>query len=241
MSRITVLLAEDHHIVREGVRSLLRHEGDIEIIAEADNGRQAVEMAKTLRPAVVVMDISMPLLNGLEAARQILHSVPAARVLMLSAHSDSAYIDQVVDIGVQGYLAKLTHVEILPKAIRQIHQGGTFFSPSVSEGIQRQENRGIGTGSPKKKKGTRDRLLSSRETEVLQLIAEGKATKEIAVELGISVKTVEKHRQTLMNKLGIHDIASLTRYAILTGVVESPHQEAARIRQSRHDEERKMG
>ena len=150
---------------------------------------------------------------------------------MLSAHDDSAYIDQVVEIGVQGYLAKLTNAVVLPKAIREIHQGGTFFSPSLSESIRRQGNQRSGkTGASKR--GSRDRLLSPREIEVLQLIAEGMATKEVAVELGISVKTVEKHRQAVMNNLGIHDIASLTRYAILTGIVESPHEEAARIRQS---------
>jgi DNA-binding NarL/FixJ family response regulator len=213
--RITVLLAEDHTIVREGFRSILEAEGDIEVVGEAPDGRQAVELTKKLLPSVVVMDIAMPRLNGLEATRQILKVAPATRILILSAHSDDAYLDQVIALGAAGYLIKQTSFLILSKAIREACKGNTFFSPSIAKRSHAQhQNR----GALHSKKMAR---LTSREVEVLQLIAEGKANKETASELGISIKTVEKHRQALMEKLGIHDTASLTRYAIAAGIIES--------------------
>src|SRR5512137_1235777 len=130
--RVTVLLAEDHTVVREGLRTLLEAEGDITVVGEAETGRQAVALTKKLRPAVVVMDIAMPLLNGLEATRQILNAVPGAKVLILSAHSDEAYIDQVIALGAAGYLLKQTSAHVLSKAVREIHKGNTFFSPSIA-------------------------------------------------------------------------------------------------------------
>jgi len=218
---ITVLLAEDHMIVREGLRSILEAEGDIQVIGQAQDGRQAVELAKTLLPAVIVMDIAMPRLNGLEATRQILKFAPATRILILSAHSDDAYVEQVMSMGAAGYLIKQTSLLILAKAIREASKGNTFFSPSIAKRLRDKDNRPLDReGLHSKKIAT----LTSREVEVLQLIAEGKANKETAAELGISIKTVEKHRQALMEKLNIHDIASLTRYAISAGIIESSVQ-----------------
>lgn len=218
---ITVLLAEDHAIVREGLRKLLDAEDDLAVVGEAATGRQAVTLTKKLRPDVVVMDIAMPLLNGLEATRQIRQLVPSAKVLILSAHSDDAYLEQMVALGAAGYLIKQTSSHVLSEAIRAVHKGGRFFGPVLRKPIPSREQKSSGgAGAPKNQ---RDRL-SSRETEVLQLIAEGQANKQVASELGISVKTVEKHRQSLMAKLNIHDTAGLTRYAITTGVIENSVQ-----------------
>ena len=215
---ITVLLAEDHMIVREGLRSILEAEGDIEVVGQAQDGRQAVELAKTLLPAVIVMDIAMPRLNGLEATRQILKIAPETRILILSAHSDDAYVEQVMSLGAAGYLIKQTSLLILAKAIREASKGNAFFSPAIAKRLRDKDKRAIDRGGPHSKKIA---TLTSREVEVLQLIAEGKANKETASELKISIKTVEKHRQALMEKLDIHDIASLTRYAISAGIIES--------------------
>jgi len=219
MKRITVLLAEDHMVVREGFRKLLEAEDDIEVIGEAQNGRQAVELTRKLRPAVVVMDIAMPLLNGLEATRQVRKALPDTKVIMLSAHSDDAYVDQAVAVGAVGFLLKQTSSHNLAVAIREVQKGNTFFSPSVSKRLHDQKVSAKG-GALRKKVAH----LSSRELEVLQLIAEGKANKQTASELGISIKTVEKHRQNLMAKLNIHEISGLTRYAIGAGIIESSVQ-----------------
>ena len=218
MERITVLLAEDHTIVREGLRVLLEAEGDIEVVGEAQTGRQAVQLAKGLRPDVVVMDIAMPRLNGLEATRQILKAVPATRVLILSAHSEDEYIRQVVLLGAAGYLIKQTSGDFLSKAIREVQKGNSFFSPPIANRL-----RGLCLEAPDRLsvRQKREAALSSREVEVLQLVAEGKANKQVAVELGISIKTVEKHRQHLMSKLDLHNTAALTRYAIAAGLIES--------------------
>jgi DNA-binding NarL/FixJ family response regulator len=217
MKRITVLLAEDHQIVREGFRSLLEHERDIEVVGEAANGRQAVQLTGKLRPAVVVMDIAMPLLNGLEATRQIRKDYPDTKVLILSAHSDDAYVEQVATLGAAGFLLKQTSSHNLATAIREVQKGNSFFSHSISKRVQDRSRKSIARGSPTKS----GNQLSSREVEVLQLIAEGKPNKQVAAELGISFKTVDKHRQHLMSKLDIHDVAGLTRYAIAEGIIES--------------------
>jgi Response regulator containing a CheY-like receiver domain and an HTH DNA-binding domain len=217
MKRITVLLAEDHRIVREGFRSLLEHESDIEVIGEAETGRQAVQLTRKLRPAVVVMDIAMPLLNGLEATRQIRKDCPDTRVLILSAHSDDAYVEQVTLLGAAGFLLKQTSSHALATAIREVQKGSTFYSTSISKRVR-------GRGRKPEKRGASKRSsnrLSSREVEVLQLIAEGKPNKQIAAELAVSFKTVDKHRQHLMSKLNIHDVAGLTRFAIAEGLIES--------------------
>ena len=218
MKRITVLLAEDHNIVREGFRSLLKHERDIEVVGEAENGRQAIVMVKKLRPAVAVMDIAMPLLNGLEATRQIRRDFPDTKVLILSAHSDHAYVEQATELGAAGFLLKQTSSHNLATAIREVERGKTFFSPAISKRAKDRSQKPLDRGGQFKKKANH---LSSREVEVLQLIAEGKPNKQVAVELGVSFKTVDKHRQHLMSKLNIHDVAGLTRYAIAEGVIGS--------------------
>jgi DNA-binding NarL/FixJ family response regulator len=218
---ITVLLAEDHQIVREGLLALLKREPDFKVVAEAENGRQAVALADKHKPDVIVMDIAMPLLNGLEATRQILQANPKTKILILSAHGDDAYVDQVMALGAAGYLIKQTASSVLPEAIREVHSGKTFFSPTIARRRSLHEKKAHARGDLP---GKAPSALTSRETEVLQLVAEGKANKETADELHISVKTVEKHRQSLMEKLNIHDTAGLTRYAIATGIIESSVQ-----------------
>lgn len=215
--RITVLLAEDHMVVREGLRKLLESECDIEVVGDAADGRQAVAMVQKLRPDVVIMDIAMPLLNGMEATRQILQVIPAAKVIILSAHSDDAYIEKMTALGAVGYLLKQTSAHYLAEAIREVMKGKTFFSAPIAKSLGRLKAKVIDRNGAKKGQVAR---LSSREMEVLQLIAEGEANKQIAAELGISIKTVEKHRDHLMRKLDIHDTAGLTRYAITAGIVE---------------------
>jgi DNA-binding NarL/FixJ family response regulator len=221
MKRITVLLAEDHTIVREGFRRMLELEDDIEVVGEAQDGRQAVVMVKKIRPAVVLMDIAMPQLNGLEATRQILKAVPATKVLILSAHSDDAYVKNATESGAVGFLLKQTSSHAVCEAIREVQRGKTFFSPLISRRLNRLNPQSPGRAGLLNKKAA---LLTSREMEVLQLIAEGKANKETAAELGIGMKTVEKHREHLMQKLDIHDTAGLTRYAISAGIIESSVQ-----------------
>jgi len=208
-------------VVRQGLRALLEAEGDLEIIAEAQTGREAVQLTKKLRPAVVLMDIALPVLNGVEATRQILKAVPATRVLILSAYGDDAYVEQVMAAGAAGYLLKQSSLAALAHAIRQVEAGKAFFSPSISRRMTALDRKSLKPRASAKNILTR---LSPRELEVLQLVAEGGANKQIAAELGISVKTVEKHRQRLMEKLNIHDIAGLTRYAIAAGIIESSVQ-----------------
>jgi DNA-binding NarL/FixJ family response regulator len=221
MKRITVLLAEDHMIVREGLRKMLEIEDDLEVVGEAQDGRQAVALAKKLGPAVVLMDIAMPLLNGLEATRQMLKALPGTKVLILSAHSNDAYVKNAIDSGAVGFLVKQTSAQDVCRAIREVQKGKTFFSPSISRRLGRLNPPSLDRLGLLKKKVVQ---LTSREMEVLQLIAEGKANKEMAAELGISIKTVEKHRERLMEKLDIHDTAGITRYAISAGIIESSVQ-----------------
>lgn len=216
MKRISVLLADDHTVVRQGLRALLAAEPDIEVVGEAENGRQAVNLASTATPDIVVMDLAMPLLNGMEATRQIVKNQPRTKVLILSTYGEDDYVRQVTKSGASGYLLKHTAANDLLKAIRQVYAGNAFFSPAIAQSLREQCREAAETNSAEPTSPG----LTSREAEVLQLIAEGFANKQIAGELGISVKTVEKHRQQVMNKLGIHDIAGLTRYAIGKGVVE---------------------
>lgn len=218
MNRITVVLADDHMVVREGLRRLLEAEQDIEVVGEAATGREAVDLARKVRPAVIVMDIAMPHLNGLEATRQIREIVPDAKVIILSAHSDDAYIESAMALGAQGYLIKQTSAQCLSEAVRAVHKGKTYFSPAISKRLHDRTRTSMNRQGRMKTKAP---ALSSRELEVLQLIAEGAANKQIAAELGISIKTVEKHRDHLMQKLDIHDTAGLTRHAIATGIIES--------------------
>jgi DNA-binding NarL/FixJ family response regulator len=203
---VTVMLAEDHAVVRQGLRMLLEAEPDMRVVGQAENGRQAVELAQALRPDVIVMDVSMPLLNGLQAVRQILRDRPEARIILLSAHAESAYVEQAISFGAMGYLLKQASLDVLAMAIREAHAGRVFFGPSVQH--------------PEAAEISKKSALTVREAEVLQLVAEGLANKQIASELEISIKTVEKHRQTLMEKLGIHDTAGLTRYALAHGIID---------------------
>jgi DNA-binding NarL/FixJ family response regulator len=178
-------------------------------------------MARTLKPEVILMDIAMPMLNGLQATRQILTADPAAKVLILSAHSDDVYVERMVEAGVKGFVEKQTSGEILTKAIREVAAGRSYFSPSIARRLPGA------AGKPRDRDGAiraRARKLTAREFEVLQMVAEGSANKQIALELDISIKTVEKHRQHLMDKLDIHETASLTRYAIAAGIIESSVQ-----------------
>jgi DNA-binding NarL/FixJ family response regulator len=216
MKRITILIAEDHTIVREGFRRMLELEADLEVVGEAQDGRQAVELAKKLHPDVVLMDITMPLLNGLEATRQVSKALPATRVLMLSAHGDYAYVTNALESGAAGFLLKQTSANEVCRAIREVNQGKTFFSLSISKRLDQLDSQSLGRIEMLKKAAE----LTSREMEVLQLVAEGMANKQTAAELGIGTKTVEKHREHLMRKLDIHTTAGLTRYAIGTGIIE---------------------
>jgi len=220
MKQITVLLAEDHTMVREGIRKILELEADFEVVGETPDGRQAIALVKKLRPAVVLMDIAMPRLNGLEATRQLLQAVPTTKVILLSAHSDDAYLQEAASSGAQGFLIKQASAHVVCEAIRAVQKGHKFFSPTVAKRVQQLEGNSLDRAG----RTQASKVLSSRELEVLQLIAEGKANKETAGELGISAKTVEKHRDHLMQKLNIHDTAGLTRYAISAGIIESSVQ-----------------
>jgi DNA-binding NarL/FixJ family response regulator len=217
MKKISVLLVDDHTVIRQGLRALLAAEEDLEVVGEAENGRQAVALARKSPPDVVVMDVAMPLLNGLEATRQILKSTPESKVLVLTSYGDDDCVAQMMKAGATGYLLKQTAADDLLKAIREVHRGNAFFSPSIARRLRDQARRIFSPGgAPVRKNGE----LTSREAEVLQLIAEGFSNKQIASQLSISIKTVEKHRQQVMNKLNIHDVAGLTRYAISKGVIE---------------------
>ncbi len=218
MEKIKVLLADDHTVVRQGLRALLAAETDMTVVGEADTGRQALRLAIRLMPDVVVMDVAMPLLNGLEATRQIIKEVPGTRVLVLSSYSDDEYVRQVTEAGAAGYLLKQTAAEDLIRAIREAKRGNAFFSPAISKRMLENYREAFLTGSPPRMRVDR---LTSREAEVLQLVAEGKVNKQIAAEICVSMKTVEKHCQQVMNKLNIHDVAGLTRYAIAKGIIES--------------------
>ena len=216
MKKIGVLLVDDHAVVRQGLCALLAAEEDIEVVGEAENGRQAVTLAQKHPPDVVVMDVAMPLMNGLEATRQILKSVPTTKVLVLTSYGDDECVDQLVEAGAIGFLIKQTAANDLLKGIREVHNGNSFFSPPIAKRLRDRHRQAFDSGQV----GRKTSELTSREAEVLQLIAEGFSNKQIAGELTISIKTVEKHRQQVMNKLNLHDVASLTRYAISKGMVE---------------------
>jgi DNA-binding NarL/FixJ family response regulator len=216
MKRIAVLLVDDDTVVRQGLRALLESEGDMKVVGEAENGRQAVALAKKILPDVAVMDVAMPVLNGIEATRQIAKAIPSVKVLGLTSYGDDGYVQQLMQAGASGFLIKQTAAEDLLKAIREVNQGKLFFSPAIGKRLRDQGREAFAAGQSL----TKSNELTSRESEVLQLIAEGFANKQVAAELAISIKTVEKHRQQVMNKLNIHDVASLTRYAISKGWVE---------------------
>ena len=213
--RITLLLVDDHTIVREGLRALLEGESDVEIIGEAENGQQAIAMAKELRPDIVVMDIAMPILNGLQATHVIRKESPRTRIIILSMYTDDEFVVQVIRHGASGYLVKHTAAADLLTAIHEVKRGNAYFSPSISRMIVEKLSTSMRGGDDQQATLS----LTSREVQVLQLITEGLSNKDISVQLEISVKTVEKHREHIMGKLDIHDVAGLTRYALSRGII----------------------
>jgi len=212
------LLVDDHNIVRQGLKALLTCEPDIHVVAEAQTGREAVQIAGKIHPEVVIMDLAMPLLNGWEATRQILKVAPSAKILVLSTYEGIEHVQQAIASGAAAYLMKQTAASDLVKAIREVRKGNAYFSPVIAERLRERTYQG---GTDPKPQPVADVELTLREAEVLQLIAEGFANKQIASELGLSVKTVEKHRQQVMNKLNIHDTASLVRHAAAKGIIEA--------------------
>ena len=210
---IRIILADDHQIVRQGLRTLLAAEPDMEVVAEADNGRATLRLARELKPQVVIMDITMPDLNGIEATRQILAESSEVKIIALSMHSDSLFVLNMLKAGASGYLLKDCALEELVKAIRTVVAQKTYLSPGVSDIVIKDFV--SGWSSPGSSAFS---VLTAREREVLQLMAEGKTTNQIAYRLCLSVKTVEAHRKQTMNKLGIHSVAELTKYAIRQGL-----------------------
>jgi two-component system response regulator NreC len=215
MEKIRVFLVDDHTVVRQGLRRILESDDEIEIVGEAGDGRTAIDLVQKLRPHVVVMDVAMPELNGIEATRQILKRVEGAKVLVLSMHGDDVYVRQALKAGARGYLLKDSEDLDLIKAVKAIRGGGSFFSPPVSKVVL------SGYLGDKADGDAEDSVarLTDREREVLQLIAEGKTNKEVAHSLTVSVNTVETHRKHIMEKLDLHNTAELVRFAIRTKIV----------------------
>ena len=215
MEKIRILLADDHTILRSGIRSLLEDEPGLSVIGEAEDGRVAVSMACKLKPDVVIMDIAMPLLNGLEATRQIKMQCPDVKVLILSMHDNEEYIRQVLEAGAMGYILKDAAARELISAIKSVYRGEAVLSPAVTRLVIEDYLRWGGT-RPQEDSDS----LSPREREVLQLIAEGYTNKQIAEILSISIKTVQAHRNNLMQKLDLHDRGELIKYAIQKKIIE---------------------
>lgn len=210
---VRLILADDHKIMREGLRALLARQKEIEVIAEAESGRGVVELCAQLHPDVVVIDISMPDLNGIDATRQIVREDPQVKVIALSMHSDKKYVKEMLSAGACGYLLKDAAFEELGTAIAAVLKHKTYLSPQITDTVVKDY---VGEHAPSG--SVASTALSTREREVLQLIAEGKATREIAATLYVSVKTVETHRKQIMDKLGLNSIAELTKYAIREGL-----------------------
>ncbi len=215
---IRVLLADDHQIVRDGLRAMLARSLDVEVVGEAENGRDAVKLAREIRPDVVVMDIGMRELNGIEATRQITSEMEGVRVVALSMHSDRRYVSEMLAAGASGYLLKDGAFDELATAIRTVAEGRTFLSQGVSDVVLEDYRRHLSGNSAPTNLSGGTRQLSGREREVLQLIAEGQSTKEIAAQLQLSAKTIETHRRQIMEKLGIYNVAGLIKYAVREGL-----------------------
>ncbi|MGH7206636.1 MAG: response regulator [Nitrospiraceae bacterium] len=205
-----ILLADDHLIVRQGLKVLLEREG-FTVVGEASDGREAVRLAQELRPDIAMLDLTMPLLNGIDAGRAILQASPKTKIVLLTMHTEDHYVLEALRGGIKGYVLKTKAAEELVQAIQEVSLGKLYLTPGVSEAVVQ---------AYLAKTDLPPEPLSLREREVLQLIAEGKTTKEVAVVLGISVKTAESHRTRIMEKLDIHQTASLVRYAIRRGLVQ---------------------
>lgn len=211
--KLKIVIADDHQLLRQGLRALLHDESDMEVVGEAENGHEAVALTKQLSPDVVVMDVGMPELNGMEATRQILADRPGTRILALSMHTDKRFASGMLQAGATGYLLKDAAFDELISAIRTVAGGKTYLSPQITEVVMEDYVQRLGGGG-----GGVFSVLSAREREVLQAMAEGRSTKDIAERLHVSVKTVETHRQQIMNKLNIHSVAELTKYAVREGL-----------------------
>ncbi len=207
-----IILVDDHSIIREGLRPLLEKEPDMEVVGEAENGRQALELVREIKPDVAIMDISMPDLNGIEAARRIRQDFPHCKVVGLSVHTDNQYVARMIQAGASGYLPKSCAFKELAAAVRDVMSGKTYLSPRVVDSVVQY----LQKTTPDSESAAA--VLTSREREVLQLLAEGKSTKEIASTLNVSERTVEAHRQNITTKLNLHSIAELTKYAISQGL-----------------------
>ncbi len=215
MHKIRILLADDHGVVRKGLRYMIERHEDLEVVGEAADGREAVKMVAELRPEIVVMDIAMPLLNGIDAATQLLKEAPQSSVIILSMHADEGYLLRALTAGVKGYLLKDSADEDLVRAIRAVLEGKSFFSPAVAQMLADEYTRSM------QRRAIEDsyELLSAREKEVLQLLAEGKSNKEVAALLNLSTYTVESHRTHIMQKLGLRNFAELVLYAVRKKII----------------------
>jgi len=215
LKKLRILLADDHIVMRTGLRALLERQSNLEVVGESENGRETVELAATLRPDVVVMDVGMPVLNGIEATRTIVTERPTTAVVILSMHADESYVMRALSAGARGYLLKDSAAADLLGAIQAVSQGKSFFSPKVSRILAEDYVRVL------KQKGAVDSydLLTSREREILQLLAEGKANKEVATDLNISTYTVETHRSHILQKLNLHNSAEVVLYAVRKGLL----------------------
>jgi DNA-binding NarL/FixJ family response regulator len=212
MKKISIVLVDDHIVVRQGLKALLNAEPDFEVVGEAENGQQAVALVRQKCPDIVVMDVAMPEMNGCAATRQILKANSCCRVLVLSTYTSDECVSELLHAGAKGYLMKQTASNELCEAIRQVRLGNQYLSPPLARRLNSQRTDAF--------MNVAARELTERETEVLKLIAEGLSNREIAQVLKISIKTVEKHRQGTMNKLDIHEVAGLTRYALAQGLVQ---------------------
>lgn len=211
MKRIRILLADDHAVVRQGFKMILSAQSDMEIVGEAGNGREAVELAESLKPDIVVMDVAMPELNGIEATRRLAASTPHCRVVALSMHKDNVYVREILRAGARGYLLKDSVAADVVSAIRAVARGESYLHPAVSNAVLDDYRKHVTNPID---------LLSSREREVLQMLAEGKTNKEIAGVLNLSVYTVDAHRGRIMEKLNVHSINELVRFAVRNGLID---------------------
>ncbi len=209
--KIRILLADDHKLVRQGFRLILLSQEDMDVVGETGNGREAVELAKTLKPDVVIMDVTMPELNGIEATRRICVISPHIRVLALSVHRDFVYVREIIRAGAEGYLLKESADTDLLAAVRAVAEGNSYLSPEVSGALLKDYRKNATNPLD---------LLTSREREILQLVAEGKTNKDIASSLNLSVYTVDGHRTRIMDKLNLHSVGELVRFAVRNGLVD---------------------